>query len=128
MKSATTSLTVFGIYMILIPGIGLMTVPDFMLDLFKLSYGEELWTARMIGLLAFIIGVFDISIAKYELDKLYNLTVMLRYFAALFMVGLWVKGEVEIMILLFAAIDIAGASWTLLAIKSAAPDTVPDKS
>ena len=124
MKSATTSLTVFGIYMILIPGIGLMTVPDFMLGLFKLSYGEALWTARMIGLLAFIIGVFDISIAKYELDKLYNLTVMLRYFAALFMIGLWVKGEVEIMILLFAAIDIAGATWTLLAIKN----TVPDKN
>lgn len=124
MKSTTTSLTVFGIYMILIPGIGLMTVPDFMLDLFKLSYGQELWTARMIGLLAFIIGVFDISIAKYELDKLYNLTVMLRYFAALFMIGLWVIGEVEIMILLFAAIDIAGASWTLLAIKN----TVPDKN
>lgn len=122
MKSATTSLTVFGIYMILIPGIGLMTVPDFMLGLFKLSYGEELWTARMIGLLAFIIGVFDISIAKYELDKLYNLTVMLRYFAALFMIGLWVKGEVEIMILLFAAIDIAGATWTLLAIKNIVPD------
>jgi hypothetical protein len=124
MKSVTTSLKVFGIYMILIPGIGLMTVPDAMLDLFKLSYGEALWMARMVGLLAFIIGVFDFSIAKYELNELYNLTVWLRYFAALFMIGLWLKGEVEIMILLFAAVDIAGASWTMLANKN----TVPNKS
>jgi hypothetical protein len=104
--------------MILIPGIGLMTVPDFMLDLFKLSHGEELWIPRMMGLLAFIIGVFDFYIAKYELSSLYNLSVVLRYFAAIFMIGLWLNAEVESMILLFAAIDAAGASWTLFAIKN----------
>jgi len=124
MKSVKTSLKVFGIYMMLIPGIGLMTAPDFMLDLFKLSHGEELWIPRMFGLLAFIIGVFDYSIAKYELNQLYNLTVLLRYFAALFMIGLWLKGEVEIMILLFAGIDAAGASWTVLTAKN----TVPNKT
>lgn len=118
MKSITTSLKVFGIYMILIPGIGLMIVPDFMLDLFKLSHGEELWIPRMMGLLAFIIGVFDFYIAKYELNSLYNLSVVLRYFAAIFMIGLWLNAEVESMILLFAAIDAAGASWTLFAIKN----------
>jgi len=124
MKSVTISLKVFGIYMVLIPGIGLMIVPDFILDLFKLSYGEELWMPRMIGLLAFIIGVFDFFIAKYELSQLYKSTVLLRCFAALFMVGLWMKGEVEVMILLFAGIDAAGAFWTMLTIKN----TVPSKT
>ena len=122
MKSVTTSLKVFGIYMILIPGIGLMTVPDFMLDLFKLRYGEELWMPRMIGLLAFIIGVFDFYIAKHELSKLYKLTILLRYFAAVFMIGLWLKDEVEVLILLFAGIDAAGASWTLSTMKNKAID------
>jgi hypothetical protein len=42
MKSATNSLKVFGIYRILIPGIGFMAVPDIILDRFQLSYGEEL--------------------------------------------------------------------------------------
>lgn len=117
MNSVTTSLKVFGLYMILIPGIGLMAVPEFLLDLFGLSYGQYLWMARVVGLLAFIIGVFDLYIAKYELAQLYKLTVVLRYFAALFLAGLWVTGQVEIMILLFAAIDATGATWTLLTIK-----------
>ena len=121
MKSVTTSLKVFGIYMILIPGIGLMTVPEFMLDLFKLSHGEELWLPRMIGLLAFIIGIIDYSIANYQLDKMYKLTVLLRYLAAVFMIGLWITGEVEIMILLFAGIDAIGGTWTILTIKNTAP-------
>ncbi len=116
MKSVTTSIRVFGIYMILIPGIGLMAVPELMLDLFKLSYGDELWMPRMIGLLIFIIGVIDFSIAKYKLEKLYKLTVALRYLAAAFMIGLWITGEVEIMILLFAAVDALGATWTILTI------------
>jgi hypothetical protein len=124
MKSATTSLKIFGIYMILIPGIGLITVPDILLDLFGLSYGEELWMPRMIGLLAFIIGVYYYYITKNELHQLYTITVVLRYFAALFMVGLWLKGEVEIMILLFAAIDVVGASWTMLAMKNAVSNPV----
>lgn len=117
MRSTTTSLRVFGMYMILVPGIGLMIVPDFILDLFKLSYGEELWIPRMIGLLAFIIGVFDIYIAKYEINKLYKLTIILRYFAAIFMIALWWLEEVEIMILLFAVIDAAGAYWTMATLK-----------
>jgi hypothetical protein len=122
MKSVTMSLKVFGIYLILIPGIGLMMVPELILDLFSLRHGDENWLPRMIGLLAFIIGCFEISIAKNQISKLYNLTVYLRYFAALFMVGLWLTGEVEISILAFAAIDAAGATWTMLTIKNA--DTI----
>ena len=123
MKSVTMSLKVFGIYLILIPGIGLMIVPELILDLFSLRHGDENWLPRMAGLLAFIIGCFEISIAKNQISKLYNLTVYLRYFAALFMVGLWLTGEVEISILAFAAIDAAGATWTMLTIKNA--DTIP---
>lgn len=123
MKSVTISLKVFGIYLILIPGIGLMIVPELILELFSLRHGGENWLPRMIGLLAFIIGCFEISIAKNQISKLYNLTVYLRYFAALFMVGLWLTGEVEISILAFAAIDAAGATWTMLTIKNA--DTIP---
>ena len=66
--------------------------------------------ARIIGLLAFIIGVFDVLLAKYELTQLYKMTVALRYFAGLFLTGLWITGQVEVMILLFAAVDAAGAT------------------
>jgi len=120
MKSVTTSLKVFGIYMILIPGLGLMIFPGLLLDLLNLGHGEHLWMARMIGVLAFIIGVFDILFAKFEFHQVYKTTVLLRYFAALFMIGLWLTGEVEVTILLFALIDIIGATWTWSCIKAPA--------
>ncbi|WP_312923294.1 hypothetical protein [Empedobacter brevis] len=113
-KSATNSLKVFGIYMMLIPGIGLMTIPNFVLDLNGLSHDKHLWTARVVGLLAFIIGTYQFSIAKYELQRLYKITVAQRYFASLFFVILYLTGEAEVAILLFALIDFIGATWTML--------------
>lgn len=115
MNSAPTSLKVFGLYMMLVPGLGLMTMPATLLDLFGLSHGGQLWMARVIGLLAFIIGTYQYSIAKQGLAKLYKGTVAQRYFAALLFAGLWLKGEAGAAILLFALIDTLGASWTLLA-------------
>lgn len=67
---------------------------------------------RMIGLLAFLIGVLDYHPAKYEVPSMYKLTVILRYLATAFMIGLWITNEAEIMILMFAAIDALGATWT----------------
>ena len=117
MKSVTNSLKVFGIYMMLIPGIGLMILPEFLLDFNGLSHDEHLWTARVVGLLAFIIGAMQFTTAKYELAPLYKVTVALRYFAALFFTGLWITGEAETAILLFALVDMAGATWTMLTMK-----------
>lgn len=114
MKSIITSLRVFSIYMMLVPGIGLMTIPAFMLDFNGLSHDTHLWTARVVGLLAFNIGVFQYYIAKYRIRQLYKLTAMLRYFAASVFVLLWVTGEAEIAILLFALVDFVGATWTLI--------------
>ncbi len=117
MNSVTTSLKVFGIYMLLIPGIGLMISPEFLLDFFGFDHGEHLWMARIIGIFGFIIGLFDISIAKYKLSQLYKLTVIVRYFGTTFLILLWITDQVEAMILLFAAIDFTGATWTLLTLK-----------
>lgn len=117
MKSPETSLRVFAIYLILIPGIGLMAIPVTMLDLFQFSHGDSMWMARMIGFLAFNLGVYYVYMAKYKLEKIYKITVVLRFLAAAFMAGLWLMGEVEIMILMFAAPDALGATWTGLTIR-----------
>ncbi|PNE02127.1 hypothetical protein A15D_02339 [Alcanivorax sp. MD8A] len=94
-----------------------MTVPGVLLDLFQLEHGEYFWMARVIGLLAFIIGVFQFCIARFALAELYLITVAQRYFAALVFIALWIKGEAEIAIVLFATLDMAGATWTLMAFK-----------
>lgn len=118
MNSAKNSLTIFGIYMMLIPGAGLMLAPEFLLDLFGLRHGAFLWMARTMGIFAFVIGVFDVFIARHEITQLYKLTVIVRYFGTIFLILLWLTNQVEIMILLFAGIDGAGATWTLLTMKN----------
>ena len=120
MKATDFSIRVFGIYMILIPGLGLITIPELMLDFFQLSHGDVLWLPRMVGYLALAIGVYYYYIAKYQLGKLYLLTVVLRYMAAAFMTGLWVAGEVEVMIFVFAVVDASGATWTILTMRGLA--------
>lgn len=115
MKSAPRSLTVFGLYMMLGPGIGLMVMPEPLLNLFGLSHGGHFWAVRVVGLLAFIIGSYQFFIAKHQLKSLYRITVAQRYFAALVFIGLWAAGEAEVAIILFAAIDVLGATWTLYA-------------
>lgn len=111
-RSTPWSILLFGIYLMLIPGIGLMLLPELLLDLFQLRHGDDYWTARMMGVLAFIIGAYYYYIAQLRVEALYPITVRLRSLAALSMVVLWVVGEVEIAILLFAAVDTSGALWT----------------
>jgi len=111
-RSTPWSILLFGIYLMVIPGIGLMLVPEFLLDLFQLQHGETYWTARMMGMLAFVIGGYYYYIAQLRVEVLYPITVRLRALAGLFMVGLWLVGEVGLAILLFAAVDTTGALWT----------------
>ena len=118
MNSVSTSIKAWGIYLILIPGIGLMAAPEFLLDLFEFRHGGEMWMPRMIGLLAFVLGVLDYGIGAHQVDKLGSLMSALRYFAAAFMVGLWMTDQVGVMILLFAAMDFLGATWTMVALRN----------
>ena len=125
MNSMSNSLKAWGIYLMLVPGIGLMAVPEFMLDLFQFSHGEDMWMARLIGMFTFILGVLDYAIGVYEHRPMAKLTVVLRYGAAVFMAGLWATGQLAILILLFAAIDVLGATWTMLTLKNPGSDIAP---
>lgn len=117
MKSPSKSLFVFGIYMIAIVGLGFTIMPAFVLDSFNLSYGDDTWI-RFVGLLAIIIGVYYVVAARYEFKEFFIWTVWMRFFAAAFMILMIITGITELPVLLFASIEIAGATWTLFAIKS----------
>lgn len=117
-KSASLSLMVFGTYMMLIPGLGLMIFPKLLLDLNGLVYDSHIWSVRIVGLLAFIIGSYQLFIAKNKIRQLYKITVIQRCFAAVFFTILWLTKEASSGILLFALIDLTGASWTFLTLKN----------
>jgi len=116
MDKAERSLFVFGLYLIIIVGLGFIFVPSFVLDLFTLKYGDDTWP-RFVGLLASIIGVYYLVAARATLRPMFIWTVWLRYYAAAFMIALLLFGKVGSPILLFAAIDAAGATWTLMSLK-----------
>lgn len=120
MKSAKLSLQVFAIYVILVPGLSLVLFP---VDLFEMlgsvaPVAEDVWAVRMVGYLAFALGVYYWYMGSLELWKIYPITVVMRYGVALFMVILWLSGEADPSIIGFATIDFLGATWTLIAMRA----------
>lgn len=121
MRNARLSLLIFGIYMVFVVGVGFMFIPLQILKLFGLTAGDDVWI-RFVGMLASIIGYYYIQAARSALDKFVPWTVIGRYYAAAFMVLLVVMGKVGPSLLIFAAIDIAGATWTWLGVRAAEKD------
>lgn len=118
MKNTRLSLLIFGLYMVFVVGIGFMFIPMQILHLFGLTAGDDVWI-RFVGMLASIIGVYYIQVARTGLDSFIPWTVPGRFYAAAFMVLLVVLKMVGPSLLLFAAIDAAGAAWTWFSLRSA---------
>jgi len=116
MSKAGLSLFVFGLYMILIVGLGFMLAPHFVLGMFGLSAGDDVWI-RMVGMLASIIGVYYVLVVRAHLEMFFKWTVPGRYYAAGFMVLMFALGKVGPAIFLFAAVDALAATWTLIALR-----------
>ena len=120
MNSASFSLKAFGLYVALIPGLGLILFPS---EIFVLLGGavpvaEDIWAIRMIGYLAFALGVYYWYMGSLNLWRLYPVTIVMRFGGALFMVILWLSGEADRSIIGLAIIDLLGAVWTLVAIRT----------
>ena len=118
MNGAAISLFVFGLYMIFAVGGGFMFAPGFVLDLFGLSAGDGIWV-RFVGMLASILGVYYIMVARAGLDRFYPWTVATRYYAATFMIVIVLLGKMGPGLILIAAIDVVAATWTWYAVRSA---------
>ncbi|NNF24915.1 MAG: hypothetical protein HKN63_08950 [Rhodobacteraceae bacterium] len=111
------SMQAFGLYLILVAGLGLIFVPHFMLGMFGLSAGDDAWV-RMVGMLASIIGAYYMVAATTGAQEFIRWSIPLRVYAASFMVFLFISGTLPVGILLFAATELAGAIWTWAALKS----------
>ena len=116
MNKAQISLFVFGLYMIFAVGLGFMLMPLIILNLLGLSAGDDVWI-RFVGMLAAIMGGYYILAVRAEMDRFISWTVIMRYFAAAFMVSIVVLDKQGKALLLFAAIDIIAASWTWFALR-----------
>lgn len=119
MLNSRLNLLVFGLYMVLVVGLGFMLMPMPVLRFFALEAGDDVWI-RFVGMLASIIGFYYIQTARAGLKRFFPWTVVGRLYAAGFMVLLVLSKLVGTSLLLFAAIDLAGALWTWLGLRSEA--------
>lgn len=117
MTSPARTVQVFGGYLLAL-GAFLVVAPNLLLGLFGVPPTSEVWI-RVAGMLVAIIGYYYWRAASSGLDDFVAWTVPVRVFVLLCFAGFVILGLAPPVLVLFGAVDAAGAAWTLLAIRQA---------
>ena len=116
MSRAAVSMLVFGIYTVVV-GVALMLVPNVLLGLFAYPTTTEIWI-RILGFIVVILGYYYIVAARYGLVRFFRASVYGRSTLIVFFAILVLLGMSEPVLVLFGAIDLLGAIWTGVALRS----------
>ncbi len=122
MSRSARSLFVFGIY-VMVTGIAFLVAPGFLSSTLQLPPATVGW-ARVIGLLALVIGAYDIVGSRAECTPYIRASVPVRFGFATGTVLLVVFGQMPATILVLGATDIAGALWTAFTLKARTPAAI----
>ena len=114
-NAAAQSLQVFGIYLC-IAGAGLLLAPGLLLVPLGMAVPTEVWI-RMVGILALALGIGDVLAGRDLIASLIRWSVWRRLAAGVVIGLLVLMGLAPAALLLFAAVDIAAAMWTAIAIR-----------
>ena len=116
MSNPARSITVFGVYLIL-SGLSFMTLPNIVLPLLGFQATTEVWI-RVVGLLAAILGGYFLYSVRCDDRHFYRATVFARlaFFSGVTLFALLGLGSP--LLVLFGLVDLAGASWTWLALRA----------
>jgi hypothetical protein len=117
MSNPARSIFVFGIYLALI-GLGLLIVPNTLLGLFMLPATADVWI-RVVGMLSLFLSFYFIQAARGEATAFFQWSVYVRSTTILFLIAFVLLGYATPYILPFGVIDLAGAIWTGLTLRSA---------
>jgi hypothetical protein len=116
MSKPAFSLWVFSLYMFAL-GTALVAAPNVPLSLFGVPETQEVWI-RVVGMLVFIIGYLDFMAARHELHIFFAWTVPPRLLVPVFLTSFVMLGWAPPVLILFGAIDGAGALWTATTLRS----------
>jgi hypothetical protein len=116
MTRAARSLFVFGIY-VLLAGAAFLSAPAEIIARLHLPPTADGWV-RVIGLLALVIGVYDIVGSRSGLLAYIRASVFVRVGFAAGIALLVLARQMPLTLLPFGAIDFAGAIWTALALRT----------
>lgn len=114
-RAAAQSVRVFGLYLCC-TGAGLLLAPSLLLAPLGLTATADVWV-RMVGILALALGVCDVLAARDDVASLIHGSVWRRLAAGVGIGLLVLLGLAPAALLFFAAVDIAAASWTALALR-----------
>ena len=110
MRSPMLSMFAFGLYYA-IAGAGYLVLPGFVSSQLDVGADGEIWV-RFAGLLLLVLGYLYLQAGRKQLIPFFRWSVHIRAFSFLAFVLLWLVGIAESMVLILAAVEIAGALWT----------------
>jgi hypothetical protein len=116
MSNSARSVFVFGLYLVLL-GLVLLVVPNILLGLFFLPPTTEVWI-RVVGMLVLFLGFYYTQAARKGMTDFFRWTVYVRSSVIVFFGAFVLLGFADPPLILFGVVDLMGAIWTGLALRS----------
>ncbi|MEW6759633.1 MAG: hypothetical protein AB1437_02320 [Pseudomonadota bacterium] len=116
MSKSAFSAKVFAVYLFII-GPVLVFAPNFLLSLFGIPTTTEVWI-RVVGVIAFMLGVYSWVAATHELRPFLEASVYTRFVVFIAFSAFAILKLGSPMIALFGVIDLLGGIWTYFALKA----------
>ena len=116
MSNSARSVFVFGLYCAVL-GIILIAVPNFLLKAISRPSTTEVWI-RVVGMFLIYLGFYYTQTARKEVTSFFRLTVYTRSTVIFFFAAFVLFGFAGPPLIMFAVIDLLGAIWTGLALRS----------
>jgi hypothetical protein len=113
---AARSLFVFGIYLEFL-ALTLIFAPNVLLRAFHVATTHEIWI-RLVGVLAGNIGVYYLLASRLGFSPIIVASVPVRFVLMVCFAGFVVFDHADPAILFFGVADVAGATWTLAALRA----------
>ena len=116
MSKSALSMFVFGLYAAVL-GIMLIVVPNFLLKTIARTSTAEVWI-RVVGLLLLYLGFYYTQAARKEMTDFFRWAVYTRSTVIVFFAAFVLLGLARPPLIMFGVIDLLGAIWTGLALRS----------
>ena len=116
MSKSSLSVFAFGLYTLTL-GIVLIVAPNVLLGMFFVPITSEVWI-RVVGVLVLYLAFYYIQTARKGMTEFFKLTVYTRSSLIIFFAVFVLLGLANPPLILFGVVDLIGAIWTGLALRS----------
>lgn len=119
MPTPAMTVRVFSLYLFGLAAV-LIFLPNVLLGLFGVPATTEVWV-RVVGMMAGFLGYYYWRASSAGFSEFYAWTIPVRLSVLVFFAAFVALDLAPPILLLFGAVDAAGAIWTLLAMRRASP-------